>query len=252
MSTPLVAVAHGSRDPRSARMVAAAVAAVRTRRPDLDVRLCFLDLNAPSVEQVLDGVADDGHTSAVVVPLLLGNAFHAAVDLPAMLDRVRLHHPELAVVQARVLGGDQRLVDAVRDRIVEAGCTEIDSTLGVAFAAVGSSDVDANARTRQLGSTLAEGTDWVGVQTCFATAAAPDAADAVFRLRSAGANRIVIAPWFLAPGLLTDRLCRAVHDVAPDARFAAPIGAHRGLVDVILDRYTESVATTERPLTLSA
>lgn len=252
MNAPLVAVAHGSRDPRSARMVAAAVTAVRDRRPDLDVRLCFLDLNAPSVEQVLDGIAAEGHTTAVVVPLLLGNAFHAAVDLPAMLDRARLQHPELCVVQARVLGGDQRLVHAVRDRVLEAGYADTDSTLGVAFAAVGSSDVDANARTRQLGAALADGTDWAGIETCFATAAEPGAAEAIFRLHAAGADRIVVAPWFLAPGLLTDRLGRAVHEVAPGARFAAPIGAHRGLVDVILHRYTESLAASERPLGLSA
>lgn len=79
---PLIAVAHGSRDPRSARVIAAAVAALREVRPDLDVRLAFLDLNAPSIDQVLDGVAHDGHTHAVVVPMLLGNAFHARVDLP--------------------------------------------------------------------------------------------------------------------------------------------------------------------------
>ncbi|MEN0134137.1 MAG: CbiX/SirB N-terminal domain-containing protein, partial [Rhodococcus sp. (in: high G+C Gram-positive bacteria)] len=110
--TPLIAVAHGSRDPRSARVVAAAVSALRERRPDLDVRLCFLDLNAPSVDQVIDAVAAEGHSSAVVVPMLLGSAFHARVDLPALLDAARLRHPHLHVRQADVLGHDARLVEA--------------------------------------------------------------------------------------------------------------------------------------------
>ncbi|GAA3191378.1 hypothetical protein GCM10020255_090880 [Rhodococcus baikonurensis] len=90
---PLIAVAHGSRDPRSARVITAAVAALREARPDLDVRLAFLDLNAPSIDQVLDGVAHDGHTHAVVVPMLLGNAFHARVDLPGLLAAAAVRHP---------------------------------------------------------------------------------------------------------------------------------------------------------------
>ena len=118
---PLIAVAHGSRDPRSARVIAAAVAALREVRPDLDVRLAFLDLNAPSIDQVLDGVAHDGHTHAVVVPMLLGNAFHARVDLPGLLAAAATRHPQLTVFQADVLGRDARLIEAVRERILEAG-----------------------------------------------------------------------------------------------------------------------------------
>ena len=63
----LVAVAHGSRDPRSAATISRLIDEVRQQRPDLDVRLSFLDLRL-------------GH--AVVVPLLLGNAFHARVAVP--------------------------------------------------------------------------------------------------------------------------------------------------------------------------
>src|SRR5882757_11237984 len=73
----LVAVAHGSRDPRSAATIAALVEQVRVQRPDLDVRLSFLDLSTPRLPDVLAAVAADGYRQAVVVPLLLGNAFHA-------------------------------------------------------------------------------------------------------------------------------------------------------------------------------
>lgn len=247
--TPLIAVAHGSRDPRSARVVAAAVDAIRAARPDLDVRLCFLDLNAPSVDQVIDAVAAENHRKAVVVPLLLGSAFHARVDLPALLDAVRLRHPQLHLVQADVLGHDRRLVDAVRERVLEAGAATEDNGLGVVLAAVGSSDRAANERTRRLAASLAARTRWSGAITCFATSAEPSASRAISMLREAGAQRIVIAPWFLAPGLLTDRLSRVVEACASDATYAATIGSHRKLVDVVLDRYTQ--ALVDRP-TISA
>ncbi|MBC2638704.1 MULTISPECIES: sirohydrochlorin chelatase [unclassified Rhodococcus (in: high G+C Gram-positive bacteria)] len=250
--TPLIAVAHGSRDPRSARVVAAAVSALRVRRPDLDVRLCFLDLNAPSVDQVIDAVAAEGHASAVVVPLLLGSAFHARVDLPALLDAARLRHPHLHVRQADVLGHDARLVDAVRERIVEAGGPLGESGLGVVLAAVGSSDPAANGRTRGLAESVVAGTRWSGGVTCFATAAEPTVRQAISTLRRTGAERIVIAPWFLAPGLLTDRLSRAAESCGPGITYAATIGPHPRLLDVILDRYSHTRVELQRDRALSA
>ncbi|TMR29949.1 sirohydrochlorin chelatase, partial [Actinomadura geliboluensis] len=39
----MVAVAHGSRDPRAAATVAALLDAVRTRRPDVPAHAAFLD-----------------------------------------------------------------------------------------------------------------------------------------------------------------------------------------------------------------
>ncbi|MDQ4102482.1 MAG: CbiX/SirB N-terminal domain-containing protein, partial [Actinomycetota bacterium] len=95
MSTALVAVAHGSRDPRSAAVITELVEVVRVRRPDLDVRLAFLDLSAPRLSDVLAGLAGTGHRRAVVVPLLLGRAHHARVDVPGALARARLRPPAL-------------------------------------------------------------------------------------------------------------------------------------------------------------
>ncbi|WP_345342392.1 sirohydrochlorin chelatase [Rhodococcus olei] len=239
---PMIVVAHGSRDPRSARAVAAAVAAIRGARPDLDVRLCFLDLSAPSVDQVVDAVAAEGHSSAVVVPLLLGSAFHARVDLPGLLAAARRRHPGLDLVQADVLGDDDRLVSAVRDRVRDAGVALDDPRVGVVLAAVGSSRPDANERTAAIGPRLHAGTAWAGVEVCFATTD-PTVAQAISRLRERGARSIVVAPWFLAPGLLTDRVDRAVEALAADAERADVIGDHPLLVEVVLDRYRAGLRT---------
>ncbi|QBJ95014.1 sirohydrochlorin chelatase [Rhodococcus sp. ABRD24] len=243
---PLIAVAHGSRDPRSARVVTAAVAAIRARRPDLDVRVCFLDLNAPSVDQVIDAVATEGHSTAVVVPLLLGSAFHARVDLPGVLAAARARHPQLAIVQSNVLGHDHRLVDAVRDRIVAIGVAADDTRTGVVLAAVGSSDLRANDRTRALAAVLAGDTRWAETTVCFVTSTEPNVGQAISLLRSRGVERIVIAPWFLAPGRLTDRLEAAALQAAPDVVFSETIGAHPLVADVALDRYDTAVVAAAR------
>ncbi|MBP1159436.1 sirohydrochlorin ferrochelatase [Rhodococcus sp. PvR099] len=237
---PLIAVAHGSRDPRSARAVAAAVDGIRASRPDLDVRLCFLDLSAPSVDQAIDAVAAEGHSSAVVVPLLLGSAFHARVDLPALLAAGRRRHPGLNLIQAEVLGDDHRLVSAVRDRITQTGTDLGDPEVGVVLAAVGSSSETANELTTRIGPRLRAGTGWAGVEVCFATTG-PGVPQAVSALRARGARSIVVAPWFLAPGLLTDRIGRSAEDCAPESLQADVIGAHPLLAEVALDRYAAGV-----------
>lgn len=220
------------------------MAAIRAQRPDVDVRLCFLDLNAPSVDQVVDAVAAEGHSAAVVVPLLLGSAFHARVDLPGILAAARARHPQLTLVQSDVLGHDHRLVDAVRDRITETGVATDDTRTGVVLAAVGSSDSRANDRTRALAGVLAEGNRWA-MTACFATSAEPTVGQAISLLRSRGVERIVIAPWFLAPGRLTDRLGAAALDAAPEVVFAETIGAHRNVAEVALDRYRSALGAAD-------
>ncbi len=50
---PLVAVAHGSRDPRSATTVRALVELVRAGMPHVLVRTAFLDLSDPSLPDLL-------------------------------------------------------------------------------------------------------------------------------------------------------------------------------------------------------
>ncbi|MFF3570747.1 sirohydrochlorin chelatase [Nocardia jiangxiensis] len=231
----LIAVAHGSRDPRSAATMTAVIGDVAQQNPGLDVRLAFLDLNTPSVEQVIDAVAAQGHREVVVVPLLLGSAFHARVDLPGMLASARARHPRLRLIQADVLGPDALLITALRERVLAAGFDRDDDTVGVAVAAVGSSSPEANRRTRTLGGLLAAGTAW-RTEACFATTE-PSLPQAISALDALGCTRVVVAPWFLAPGLLTDRLAAA----APHVTHAEPLGSHGLVAKVVVQRYTTAV-----------
>ena len=95
----LLAVAHGSRDPRFAENARRLVAQVRLLRPDLEVRLAFLELSEPNLVDVLRDLSGD----VVVVPLLLSDAYHARIDLPTVLSSAP---PGLRVTKAPVLGAD--------------------------------------------------------------------------------------------------------------------------------------------------
>ncbi|MBS9371529.1 sirohydrochlorin chelatase [Rhodococcus sp. B50] len=243
---PLVAVAHGSRDPRSSRAVAAALDTVRAENPGLDVRLAFLDLNTPSVGQVLDALAADGHRQVAVVPLLLGSAFHARVDLPALLREARQRHPRLEVLCSPILGDDGLLVDAARDLITATGVSVDDPSVGVAVCAVGSRRPDANRATEPVVPRILAGTAWTRASACFATSAEPSVGSALGSLSRSGARTLVLAPWILAPGLLWDRACSVAESV-PNVRIATTLTDHSAVAGVIAARYSDTVRRAHLP-----
>lgn len=231
--TTLVLAAHGSRDPRFAATAERIARAVRRQLPQVDVRPAYLDLNSPTVTTVLAQCVDD----VLVLPLLLSEAFHSKVDLPAIIDEACRENPAISVRQLPTLGGDPRIVTALADRLDEI---ELRPTDGVLLAAVGSSDAAADGAVRMRAAALALELGNPLVQTVFATKLGDNRANlraALHRLRSGGARRVVVSPYFLSAGLLTERVDAAVDVLAPGAQIAGPLGAHPALIDVVCDRY---------------
>lgn len=240
MIPPLVAVAHGSRDPRSAATVRALVDQVRAQAAGAEVRVAFLDLSEPLLTDVLADLHAKGHREVVVVPLLLGSAFHARVDIPALVAEVTGRFPLLRVAVSDVLGPRALLVDAVRDRLAAAGAGP-DPELGVVLTGVGSSQSSANAAVARLARRWQARGDYARVAHAFATCG-PDVAAAIDHLRAAGARRFAVAPWFLAPGLLLDQVAVLARETADDVVVAEPLGAYPLVAGLVLARYAETTA----------
>jgi sirohydrochlorin ferrochelatase len=226
--TTLVLAAHGSADPRSAANARAVANRIRFMRPGLRVRVAFCELNTPRLADVLT-------PGAVVTPLLLAEAYHARIDIPRQIASC-----DAAVRQADVLGVDDRLVSVLHERLAELDVNALDSDVGVLVAAIGSTHAAANARTAQVARKLMVGTKWVGATTAFATGSGPSVTDGTAALRRRGARRVVVAPWFLAPGLLPDRIAK--YAAAEGIPVAAPLGAHRLVAETVLDRFDATIA----------
>jgi sirohydrochlorin ferrochelatase len=226
----LILTAHGSADPRSAQSAHEVADTIRKMRSGVDVRVAFCEQNFPNLRDVL--VATE--RNAVVVPLLLADAYHARVDIPALIA-----DSGTDARQAGVLGEDDRLIAVLRQRLTHAGVSQLDPGVGVLVTAVGSSRAQANARTALVAEFLARGTRWM-TTTAFATGPHPSLEEAADVLRSRGATRLVIAPWFLAHGRITDRV--AEYARAQSIPMAAPLGPHRLVADTVLDRFDEAVA----------
>jgi sirohydrochlorin ferrochelatase len=246
MSTiPLVAVAHGSRDPRSAATVTRLLARARSLRPDVDIRGAFLDLSAPRLGDVLTALHGQRHRDAVVVPLLLGHAYHARVDVPALITEATARLSRLSVTIGEVLGPDPRLERVALARLLAAGAAPDDPELGVVLAGAGSSHPPANAAVSAVANRWAARHAWAGAVAAFAAATEPGVPAAIRSLRARGARRIAVASWFLAPGRLPDRITALARAADPAVLVADPLGAATPLAELLLDRYAEALVSTE-------
>ena len=227
----LILAAHGSADPRSPEVALALAGRIRRLRPGLEVRAAFLEKSAPFVGDVLADLAKRGDP-AVVVPMLLASAHHARVDLPEVIEESG------AVVRvAEALGEDPALVTLLGQRIAAAGAPADRRDVGVIVVAVGSSSEAANARTTTVAAALCARTRWAGVEVAFATRPHPTVAEAATRLRSRGARHLVVAPWFLAHGRITDRVAAVAAELG--VPMADPLGSHNLVAATLLDRYDE-------------
>lgn len=226
------------------------MAAVRLAAPGVDVRVAFLDLSSPPVGDVLTELHARGRRHVIVVPLLLGSAYHARVDLPKLIAAVTRRLPRLRVSVADVLGADPLLESVALDRLTAAGVNLTDPELGIVLAAVGSSHTRANAAVCRLAERWNR-TNVCAVAPAFASATRPDVPSAVTRLRARGARRFAVASWFLAPGLLPDRVNTLAGRVAPGAALAAPLGPDPRVARVVLDRYRAALAAFSQPADVS-
>jgi sirohydrochlorin ferrochelatase len=218
----LLAVAHGSRDPRHAAALRGLLAAVRRARPQLRAELGFLDLCGPDVPTALARLVAAEHEDnrrVVVLPLFLSHGYHVGHDIPAVTAQARrtLRRPP-ALIVADPLGPDPLLDAAMRRRLREQGGDCVDSDLSLVVAS--------------------------------ATIAPAETMNAIRALRSGGADRIAVASYFLAPGLLYDRV--RADALAARVQIAAPLATPDSeppaeLVQLVLERYARAAETRTAP-----
>ncbi|WP_406476006.1 sirohydrochlorin chelatase [Streptomyces platensis] len=225
----LVAVAHGSRDPRALPTVRALLDRVRALRPGLDVRLGHIELNRPLLADTLDGL----HGAAVLVPLLFGRGHHVTHDLPAALAAA----PQLAGRVAAPLGPHPLLAEALHGRLLAAGFPEAPCPrTAVVLAAAGSRAPRSAQDTERTARLLSDRLGGVPVLPAYASAASPTVTDAVRALTARGHDRIAVAGCFTAPGRFATQCAAAAPGPA-----AEPLGDHPALARLVLHRYDQAL-----------
>jgi len=111
--TAIIVFSHGSKDPEWARPLERVQAAVRRLLPDTAVELAFLERMNPTLEHAVSKLADAGANRITIVPLFLAAGGHIKDDLPALIARLQLEHPDVQLSATAPLGEDEEMVAAI-------------------------------------------------------------------------------------------------------------------------------------------
>jgi sirohydrochlorin cobaltochelatase len=263
ISPPLLLVGHGTRSAEGVAEFGRLVERVRDRGrgqiPAVDGG--FIELSAPPVAAVVNRMAPvrerpgssasraGGPGSAwevVAIPLVLTAAGHGKGDIPAALAREQVRHPGLSYRYGRPLGPHPALQDVLETRIDAALRESPRRGTHVIVVGRGSTDPDGNAEVAKVARLLWEGRGYDEVEFSFVSLAEPSVPAALDRARRLGAHRVVVAPYFLFPGVLPDRIVTQSREFAVahpdlDVRTAGLIGDCDELADLVLARYQEAV-----------
>jgi sirohydrochlorin cobaltochelatase len=259
----LLIIGHGTRDTTGVAQFRQLIGRVRDQSagwlPAVDGG--FIELAAPSVSEVVPRLAGGRPTELVAVPLVLSAAGHGKGDIPAALAREQVRHPGLRYRYGRPLGPHPVLLDVLEARIDEAlgvaapGEQVLDGQARgkearagthVVLVGRGSTDPDGNAEVAKVARLLWEGRGYADVALSFISLTGPSVPAALERARRLGAERIVVAPYFLFAGVLPDRVTAqagAFEEQHPeiDVRVSGLIGACDELAGLVLERYTEAL-----------
>lgn len=227
----LIGCAHGTRSREGRDVVRAILRRIGELVPGIPVREAYVDVQSPDVADAVADLSvpapdvrtreDDAAPAAVVVPLLLSTGFHVNQDIAAAVTG-------RDAAAGAPLGPDPRLAEVMAQRLAEAGTHSEDA---VVMGVVGTRDPAGQAMAHEMGRVLARrlGRE---VSVGFLAAASPTVAEAVASRRAAGARRVVVANYLLAPGQFTSQLEDAGADLV-----AAPLGDHPLVAEIAVDRY---------------
>jgi sirohydrochlorin ferrochelatase len=277
-AVPLVAVAHGSADPRAATTIAALMGLVgeQAARDGLaapGTRTAYLGHAPPSVTQVLGALAGPPaprQRHVVVLPLLLTAAYHSEAELPALLSEASRALPGLCISYGEPLGPHPLLLRALDRRLAECGAPgppamtnpgitpragpapdrqrpphagllpRSPGDIAVVLASAGSRRPAANAAIGALAARWQAARGWRTVVPAYAAAGAPTPADAVAALLRGGAPAVVVASYLLAPGRFADQVAASCLR-AGAAAVSGVLGAAPEVARLVLLRYAEAV-----------
>ena len=116
----LVLFAHGARDPEWAEPFRAIAARVAATRPDLAVKLAFLEFQGPVLADAITELVDAGHRSIRIAPLFMAQGGHLKNDVPKLLDGIRARHPAVKLELLPAIGDVAELRDAIAHWLIKA------------------------------------------------------------------------------------------------------------------------------------
>ena len=241
--TAILVLGHGSRRPCANGEVEATVEALRLRHPRLALSHAFIELAQPLLADELARLAVRADR-VVVVPLFLFAAGHVKEELPRALEAARGAFPSVRFEASRVFGIHRWMLEVAIDRMRSTlNASEAASTVLVAVGR-GTSDPEANGDFCKVVRLLGERGDFAWSEPSFIGVTGPRFEAVAERVALSAPERLLVLPYFLFAGRLTERLEGQVRAFAErhrglDVRLAPLLGGHPRVLDVVDERLAE-------------
>ena len=240
----VVLLSHGSADPR-ARLACDLLARRVGHRLGAYVAQATMDLDRPRLDGAINYLASKGIHDLIVVPMLLTTAYHATQDVPAFAKSTQVAYPQARVTVSAPLGADPYLLRGL-DAVLKAAGYRPNPQTAVVLASAGSSY--AAARSRHAALALEWPTHgWGASAVAFASGPGPRVQDAVNELRFAGYDEVCVAPFLIAPGMLSQRIAAGAREVGAHA-VTGTLHSTDAAMEVVLRRVRSAIEQRDMQL----
>jgi len=128
MKTGVLVLGHGSKLPYNKEAVESVCSMLREMSNDMVVAPAFMEMCEPTIEDALEGLADEGVERVAVVPMFLAHGVHTRKDIPAILGleegkRKGIYErgdTKLELYYGEPLGASEHIARLIYERALEA------------------------------------------------------------------------------------------------------------------------------------
>ncbi|TWE08078.1 sirohydrochlorin cobaltochelatase [Neobacillus bataviensis] len=242
-------VGHGSRDQEGNQQVRAFLGEMRKTWDDsILVETCFLEFERPTVNQGIDLCVEKGADHIVVIPIMLLQAGHSKIHIPAAIDEAKNKYPLVQFTYGRPIGVHEETFEILKTRLMEIGENwgSPEDDTAVLLLGRGGSDPDANSDLYKIARLLWEKTNYKIVEPAFMGVTNPLVNEGIERCIKLGAKKVVILPYFLFTGILIKRLEDMMVPIqnqysSVEFQLADYFGYHPKLQTILIDRVEEAL-----------
>ncbi len=241
MSDAILLLGHGSRDTDGVNEFLGLASAVRNKA-SLLVEAGVLEFASPvlpSIQYALDKCVSLGADRIAAVPVLLLEGQHAQGDMPNEIAKGLERFPQISLRLAPPLGIQKTLLEIIEDRIVECARNWEKESTAILLVGRGTTDAEANGDIYKIGRLLWERNHYPTVECSFSGTCAPLVPEGIERCVKLGAQRIIVAPYFINTGVLVKRIHTQAAEVMTkhpgvEIAVANQMGTHPKLVQLLL------------------
>lgn len=116
MKKALIVIAHGSRETASNDSLFEFLKRFREQYTDRLVQPAFLELASPSIPEAIDLCAEQRINDIVILPLMFFPGRHVKKDIPEMIEKAKMKHPEVDFHYASPLADHPGMFQILKDK----------------------------------------------------------------------------------------------------------------------------------------